>query len=317
MYELDDDGRPKEFHITKAPTHKELGQVLDTIIKRTTRYLEKRGIISRDEDRLQIDLSEDDALTRLQAGAATYRFALGPNKGKKALTLKTVPDTDHVATKGLVAKNSGISLHAGVAMTGTERDKIEKLCRYIARPAVAVERLSLNQRGQVVYTLKKPYDDGTTHIVMTPLELMERLAAIVPRPRVHLTRFAGVFAPHYKYRALRCAKAQGGGRARGQRQASIQLPHLLGEASQTRVWHRRRDLPFMFRKNEDHSRDRRAGSDQKDPIPSRPANQTAGTMAGQGATGPGSVRAPAALRPPVNSEATTAPRKGPVTTENP
>lgn len=202
VYELDAEGRPTEFHIIRAPTHKELGEVLDKIIKRTTRLLERRGIIRRDEDSLQIDLSEDDALTRLQAGAATYRFALGPNKGKKALTLKTVPDTDHVATKGLVAKNSGFSLHAGVAMTGTERDKIEKLCRYIARPAVALERLSVNPRGQVVYTLKKPYDDGTTHIVMTPLELMERLAAIVPRPRVHLTRFAGVFAPHYKFRAL-------------------------------------------------------------------------------------------------------------------
>lgn len=173
------------------------------IIKRTTGHLQKRGIIRLDEEvSLQIALSEDDALTKLQAGAATYRFALGPNKGKKALTLKTVPDTDHVATKGLVVKNSGFSLHAGVAMTGQERDKIEKLCRHIARPAVALERLSLNQRGQVVYTLKKPYDDGTTHIVMTPLELMERLGAIVPRPRVHLIRFAGVFAPHYKYRAL-------------------------------------------------------------------------------------------------------------------
>jgi hypothetical protein len=176
--------------------------VLGKIILRTTRLLEKRGIIKRDDDSLQIDLSDDDALTRLQAGAATYRFALGPNKGKKALTLKTLPDTDHSATRGLVAKNSGFSLHAGVAMTGTERDKIEKLCRYIARPAIALERLLINQPGQVVYNLKKPYDDGTTHIVMTPLELMERLAAIVPRPRVHLTRFAGVFAPHYKHRAL-------------------------------------------------------------------------------------------------------------------
>ena len=45
-----------------------------------------------------------------------------------------------------------------------------------------------------------PYDDGTSHIVMTQLELLERLAAIVPRPRVHLTRFAGVFAPHFKHR---------------------------------------------------------------------------------------------------------------------
>ena len=50
--------------------------------------------------------------------------------------------------------------------------------------------------------LKKPYEDGTTAISMTPLELLERLAAIIPRPRVHLTRFSGVFAPHYKYRAM-------------------------------------------------------------------------------------------------------------------
>lgn len=203
VYELDADGRPAEFHITKAPTRSEIGQILQEIIARITKHLEKRGLIERDhEDNLQISLEEDDALARLQAGAATYRFALGPNKGKRALTLKTVPETDHNSTQGLVAKSSGFSLHAGVAFTGTERDKIEKLCRYIARPAIALERLSLNANGQVVYTLKKPYDDGTTHIVMTPLELMERLAAIVPRPKVHLARFAGVFAPHYKHRAL-------------------------------------------------------------------------------------------------------------------
>ena len=147
-------------------------------------------------------------LTRLQAGAVTYRFTLGPNKGKKALTLKTLPDSDHTSHQGLVAKQSGFSLHAGVAVSGGERDKIEKLCRYIARPAVALERLSLSSSGQVIYTLKKPYEDGTTAISMTPLELLERLAAIIPRPRVHLTRFSGVFAPHYKYRAMVVLKAR-------------------------------------------------------------------------------------------------------------
>ncbi|MBK8204799.1 MAG: transposase [Bdellovibrionales bacterium] len=111
-------------------------------------------------------------------------------------------ENDHNSRQGLVATNSEFSLHAGVAMAGQERDKIEKLCRYIARPAIALERFHLNQRSEVVYELKKPYSDGTTHIVMTQLELLERLAAIVPRPRVHLTRFAGVFAPHYKYRAM-------------------------------------------------------------------------------------------------------------------
>jgi hypothetical protein len=47
-----------------------------------------------------------------------------------------------------------------------------------------------------VLTLKTPYRDGTTHIVMSPLEFMQRLAALVPRPRLHLIRFHGVLAPH-------------------------------------------------------------------------------------------------------------------------
>jgi hypothetical protein len=98
-------------------------------------------------------------------------------------------------------------------MAGGERDKIEKLCRYIARPAVALDRLSLSASGQVIYTLKKPYDDGTTAISMTRLELLERLAALVPRPRIHLTRFSGVFAPHYKYRAMVVLKAKKSERA--------------------------------------------------------------------------------------------------------
>ena len=44
--------------------------------------------------------------------------------------------------------------------------------------------------------LKRPYRDATTHIVISPLEFMQRLAALVPRPRLHLIRFHGVLAPH-------------------------------------------------------------------------------------------------------------------------
>jgi hypothetical protein len=101
---------------------------------------------------------------------------------------------------GLVVKNSGFSLHAGVATKALERTKLERICRYIARPAVSEERLSLSAAGDVIYKFKKPWDDGTSAIKMTPMELMEKLAALVPRPRVHLTRFHGVLAPHYKYR---------------------------------------------------------------------------------------------------------------------
>ena len=56
-----------------------------------------------------------------------------------------------------------------------------------------------NDKGQVLLQLKSPRRDGTTHIVMLPLEFMQRLAALVPRP--HLIRYHGVLAPNGGLRA--------------------------------------------------------------------------------------------------------------------
>jgi hypothetical protein len=72
---------------------------------------------------------------------------------------------------------------------------------------VAIERLDLTAQGQVRYRLKTAYRDGTTHIVLEPLDFIARLAALVPPPRVHLTRFHGVFAAHA---ALQAAITPGG-----------------------------------------------------------------------------------------------------------
>ena len=47
-----------------------------------------------------------------------------------------------------------------------------------------------------MYTFTKPWSDGTTGITLSPLELLEKLAAIVPLPRVHLVRYAGCVVPH-------------------------------------------------------------------------------------------------------------------------
>jgi Putative transposase len=77
----------------------------------------------------------------------------------------------------------------------------EQLCRYITRPALANERVHANAAGQVVLKLKTPWRDGTTHLVISPLELMQRLAALVPRPRLHLICFDGALAPNAKLRA--------------------------------------------------------------------------------------------------------------------
>ena len=63
-----------------------------------------------------------------------------------------------------------------------ERQALEQLCRYITRPALANERVQCNAAGQVVLKLKTPWRDGTTHQGTPPLEFMQRLAALVPRP---------------------------------------------------------------------------------------------------------------------------------------
>ena len=104
-------------------------------------------------------------------------------------------------TQSLCANAHGFSLHAGVRCAAEQRQALEHLCRYLTRPAIANERLSVNRAGQVVLKLKTAYRDGTSHLVMSALEFMQRLAALVPRPRLHLIRFHGVLAPHAKLRA--------------------------------------------------------------------------------------------------------------------
>ena len=61
---------------------------------------------------------------------------------------------------------------------------------------------SLTLNGQLRDDLKTPWRLGTTHVIFDPLDFISRLLALVPRPRVNLTRFHGVFAPHSKYRVL-------------------------------------------------------------------------------------------------------------------
>jgi hypothetical protein len=65
---------------------------------------------------------------------------------------------------------------------------------------IAIKRLSVDDRGRVVYRYKRPFRDGSTHVVLEPLDFIARLAALVPRPRLNLTRFHGIFAPNAKHR---------------------------------------------------------------------------------------------------------------------
>jgi len=77
---------------------------------------------------------------------------------------------------------------------------VARLCRYACRPPVVGPRLSLTSNGEVRYRLKPPQRDGTMHVIFQPLDLLARLAALVPRPRVNLVPCYGVFAPNSRFR---------------------------------------------------------------------------------------------------------------------
>jgi hypothetical protein len=95
------------------------------------------------------------------------------------------------------ALNGGFSLHANVALAADDREGLVRLVRYGARQSFSQERLSLLDDGHVRYALKRPFGPGGARaIVLEPTALLHRLAALVPRPYLHLTRYHGLFAPN-------------------------------------------------------------------------------------------------------------------------
>jgi hypothetical protein len=98
------------------------------------------------------------------------------------------------------ARMSGFSLHANVAVPAQDRARMERLIRYMARPPLASERLEMLPDGRLVYEFKRPWRDGTSRVICTPLQFIEKLVPLVPKPRVHLTRYSGVLGPAAKWR---------------------------------------------------------------------------------------------------------------------
>ena len=127
-------------------------------------------------------------LAPLQAASSTWRIAQGPRAGRKVLTIVGggvgcgERGEPHRSRNALCANAQGFSLHAGVHCEANDRQGIEQLCRYITRPAISNERLAVNRDGNVILKLKTAWRNGTTHIVLTPMEFMQRLAALVPMP---------------------------------------------------------------------------------------------------------------------------------------
>ena len=187
---------PMWFRQVKAPNRAELTRLTHTIARRVGRYLERQGLVERDTGNIYLTPTavddDDDPSNQLLGSSITYRIAVGPHQGRKVFTLQTLPNLESANPFSVsVGEVAGFSLHAGVTTKANERAKLERLCRYITRPAVSTKRLSMTRNGRVRYELKTPWRNGTTHVIFEPLDFISRLVSLVPKPRVNLTRLCG------------------------------------------------------------------------------------------------------------------------------
>jgi hypothetical protein len=88
-----------------------------------------------------------------------------------------------------------------VAVPAGDRTRLEHLCRYVLRPPVAQDALELTDGGKILLTMRRAWHDGTRAILFEPHELIEKLAALIPKPRVNLLLYHGVLGPSARLRS--------------------------------------------------------------------------------------------------------------------
>lgn len=193
-------GHPPVFVRLPAPTSDEVAALCDTIAKRVRRLLVRRGHWEDDEEGGRAtELDDPPPMADLFAASIQQRGATGTSAGKRLLRLR------HAAPRpfagGHKGRSHGFDLHAGRPIGAKRKDRREQLCRYLLRPALSADRLHLTPDGQVLLAIKTPWSDGTTHLELSPTDLIARLAALVCRPRANQILHLGVLSPHHRWRA--------------------------------------------------------------------------------------------------------------------
>jgi hypothetical protein len=129
----------------------------------------------------------------LAGGAFLARAPASPNDAQDA-------DLER-RERSFSATCDGFDVHCAVRLAADDDEGRERLARSFTRPPFALDRIEVLRDGRIAYLLKVPRK-GRTHRIMMPMEFMARLAALIPRPRIPLVRYHGVFAPRSSWRRL-------------------------------------------------------------------------------------------------------------------
>ena len=170
------------FQPLPPPSTEEVEHLLKKILRKALKLFGKLGLEQEENP-------PHSALELLQAHAVQRQFRWA-ELGLKVPKRK--PRTTFI---------EGWSLHADTHFHETDRLGLERLCRYGSRGALSLERLSKREDGLYVYGMKKAKPNGTCELVLTGVQFLNKLTALVPPPKVNLVRFFSVFAPGSSIRA--------------------------------------------------------------------------------------------------------------------
>jgi hypothetical protein len=202
-------GLKPRFLEGEPPSDADVAHVVQKISRRVIRTLRRLGYL---EAGMEVPVATgydplrdtEPELARTMAASVTQRIAFGERAGQNVRRIGSgfSYEGERPERKGpRCASVHGFSLHANTEIPAHRRDQLERLIRYTARGALSLERLEQDANGDLMYRFNRPWSDGTTGIKLSPLELLEKLAALVPVPRAHLVRYGGCLAPHSKLRA--------------------------------------------------------------------------------------------------------------------
>lgn len=189
------------FRPLPPPEDDELQSVVEHVARRIGRLLARRGL-GPDADPAEADPLgfEQPLLAGLTAASVRGQTPGGGHPARRGDRI----DPDVLSQGGArhCAAAMGFTLHAAVAVPARDRRRLERLCRYAARPPVATERLERLPDGRLLYRLRHRWRDGTTRLVFEPQQLLARLVPLIPAPGAHQVRYHGVLAPCAGWRGL-------------------------------------------------------------------------------------------------------------------
>lgn len=190
------------FRALQKPSKAEVAAVGFATCEKVMKLLRKRGIWLDSEPADDPFAQDEPGLAACASASVQGVLLLGKKAGQRLMRLygQAANSDGYEPPPQSQIPGYGFCVHAERRISANDKSGREKLCRYLHHPPLAQERVNILPNGNVSVGLKRAFSDGTTHVVFEPLDFLSKLAALVPPPRTHRTRYHGLWAAHAKGR---------------------------------------------------------------------------------------------------------------------